>query len=652
MADKIVIDISVEGDAEARLRKIGDAAEKATEGVKKGFSDSGRIFDNFVANLASSAVTSAFNTLSSAISSVAGFLKESAHEAAEAEQNYNNLKIALRTAGVVSETAAHQFDEFAKSIQLTTKYSDDAVLNAGALIQQLGKLSEEGLEEATKAAVDLSAALGIDLETAARMVGKAANGEVATFTRWGISIKEGKDIAETFANTLDTLNSKFGGTAAAQVKTFAGAQELLNNQYSELKESIGNVIIQNPALIKLTEGLATAFVNLTNWVTQNKQALTNLISGALIFVVDGIALTIQSVQILTLGFLKLTEVYLTTQRAIGSIAQYVPGVIGQTAKLTNAVADAMLPKIRAAMEGIAGPVENLRQGLVNVSNSMAEASRAQESAAVRATQASIQSVDAVISKQGELTEAQARKAEEDRQKKSQEIMDEIAMEQQKNQMLAAEDQYANAEEIARRQETIAKLMESEELSSKQKQDLKKKEVDFARQLDEKRKADQLATLNYISSLQQAKSKELQVIGKAAAMTTATIDGIVAVQKALSAFPPPFNFIAAGLVGTATAANVARIAGVELATGITEVPAGYPNDTFPAKLTSGERVVDAGTNQDLKAYLAQGGGGSRDILEAILTRISNLETNVTVNVGNKTIVDEVREGIRAGRVIDV
>lgn len=652
MADKIVIDINVDGDAEVRLKRIGDAAEKATDGVKKGFSDSGRIFDNFVANLASSAVMSAFSALNSAISGTVSFIKDSANEAAEAEENFNNLRIALRSAGVVSDAAAEQFASFAGSIQETTKFSDDAVLSAATLIQQMGKLSEEGLEEATKAAVDLSAALGIDLQTAATLVGKAANGEVGSFKKYGVAIKEGKDIAETFANTLDALNSKFGGTAAAQVKTFAGAQAQLANQFGELQEAVGNIIIQNPALIKLTQGLTVAFVGLTDWVTQNKQALTNLISGALIFVVDALALTIQSVQILTLGFLKLTEVYLTTQRAIGSIAQYVPGAIGATAKLTNAVADAMLPKIRAAMEGIAGPVENLRQGLVNVSNSMAEASKAQESAAVRATQASIQSVDAIISKQGELTEAQARKAEEDRQKKSQEIMDEIAMEQQKNQMLAAEDQYANAEEISRRQETIAKLMESEELSSKQKQDLKKKEVDFARQLDEKRKADQLATLNYISSLQQAKSKELQVIGKAAAMTTATIDGIVAVQKALSAFPPPFNFIAAGLVGTATAANLARIAGVELATGITEVPAGYPNDTFPAKLTSGERVVDAGTNQDLKAYLAQGGGGSRDILEAILARISNLETNVTVNVGNKAIVDEVREGIRAGRVIDV
>ena len=42
----------------------------------------------------------------------------------------------------------------------------------------------------------------------------------------------------------------------------------------------------------------------------------------------------------------------------------------------------------------------------------------------------------------------------------------------------------------------------------------------------------------------------------------TIDGVVAVQKALASAPPPFNFILAGIVGAAAAVNVAKIAGFE------------------------------------------------------------------------------------------
>ena len=70
----------------------------------------------------------------------------------------------------------------------------------------------------------------------------------------------------------------------------------------------------------------------------------------------------------------------------------------------------------------------------------------------------------------------------------------------------------------------------------------------------------------MAALSQSSNKKLAVIGKAAAITQATIDGYLAVQKALAAFPPPFNFAAAAAVGVATAANVANIAGIGFSAG--------------------------------------------------------------------------------------
>jgi hypothetical protein len=70
-----------------------------------------------------------------------------------------------------------------------------------------------------------------------------------------------------------------------------------------------------------------------------------------------------------------------------------------------------------------------------------------------------------------------------------------------------------------------------------------------------------SSLNTIATLQDSSSQELVAIGKAAAITTATIDGYAAVQKALASAPPPFNFAIAAVVGIAAAANVAKIAGV-------------------------------------------------------------------------------------------
>jgi hypothetical protein len=93
---------------------------------------------------------------------------------------------------------------------------------------------------------------------------------------------------------------------------------------------------------------------------------------------------------------------------------------------------------------------------------------------------------------------------------------------------------------------------------------------------------------------------------------ATIDGIAAVQKALASAPPPWNFALAGLVGTATAVNIAKIAGTQLKSGIDSVPGVGTQDNFPAVLAPGERVVPAKTNEDLTNFLAGNNGGGKNI----------------------------------------
>lgn len=69
------------------------------------------------------------------------------------------------------------------------------------------------------------------------------------------------------------------------------------------------------------------------------------------------------------------------------------------------------------------------------------------------------------------------------------------------------------------------------------------------------------TLTFISTLAQSKNKALQAVGKAAAITQATIDTYAAANVALKAAPPPFNFVLMAAVIAAGLANVAKISGV-------------------------------------------------------------------------------------------
>jgi TP901 family phage tail tape measure protein len=142
----------------------------------------------------------------------------------------------------------------------------------------------------------------------------------------------------------------------------------------------------------------------------------------------------------------------------------------------------------------------------------------------------------------------------------------------------------------------------------------KKKRDKEKEESEKKLNAMQTTFSTIATLSSSHNKALATIGKAAGIADATINTYKGINQALGAFPPPYSFIMAGLVGAAGFANVASIAGVGFEKGITEIPSGYKNDSFPAGLSSGERVVDADTNTDLKEFLRSGDGGGKSTVE--------------------------------------
>lgn len=213
---------------------------------------------------------------------VINFFKESIQAASEQEDAINDLNIALKLSGQYSNDLSNSLVGLANELQATTKYEDDAVIKTSAMIQTLGRLSGEGLQRATKDAVDLSAALGIDLTTAATMVGKAAQGEIGSLKRYGIAIQEGKTDAETFTNTLKRLEAQFGGAAAAQVNTYSGSIARLKNTWSDFKETVGGFITGNKLLPKFFNLVKSNIEKLTSVLEKNKVAINNMIEQFLL----------------------------------------------------------------------------------------------------------------------------------------------------------------------------------------------------------------------------------------------------------------------------------------------------------------------------------------------------------------------------------
>jgi len=168
-------------------------------------------------------------------------LKEFFGSAIEAEESVSRLEISLKQTGIFTQKVSEDFKKLASSIQETSVYTDSQVLSTMGLLQTIGQFTKEGLEKATKATIELASAMRIDLETAASLVGKAANGNSESLKKYGINVRKGSDDTETFANVLKEL-SRLNGSTEAEINTLGGAFVYLANQISGTVELFSKAV--------------------------------------------------------------------------------------------------------------------------------------------------------------------------------------------------------------------------------------------------------------------------------------------------------------------------------------------------------------------------------------------------------------------------
>ena len=128
------------------------------------------------------------------------------------------------------------------------------------------------------------------------------------------------------------------------------------------------------------------------------------------------------------------------------------------------------------------------------------------------------------------------------------------------------------------------------------------------QYNEARLSNTRSMLDLVASLQNSSNKKLAALGKAAAIAQATIDGVLAVQKALASAPPPMNFIQAAIVGAVAAANVASIAGMADG-GMVRGTGGPRQDNQLRRLSVGEFVNNAASVRKNLPYLEAANAGA-------------------------------------------
>lgn len=183
-----------------------------------------------------------FTAVGTAVAALTAFLTASVKQFVEHEQVVNRLNLALKNQGIFTDELSKEYQKIATQIAKVTTFTDEQIIETQTLLTTFG-LAGSTLRDATRAALDLSKGLGIDLRTATLLLGKAAVGETGSLSRFGIKISDSIEPADKLQEVLRQVNDRFGGSAQADLETTAGKWANIKNRFFELAETVGSYLI-------------------------------------------------------------------------------------------------------------------------------------------------------------------------------------------------------------------------------------------------------------------------------------------------------------------------------------------------------------------------------------------------------------------------
>jgi len=166
---------------------------------------------------------------------------------AKQEEAVARLESSMVATGAYTPQLSQEIQTLASQLQKTTIYGDEATLSAAGLLQSLGKLSGEGLKEAIPLVQDFAAGMGIDLNTAASLIGKTLGSSTNALSRYGIVIDATAPKSEKLAALTREIERSFGGMSEAMGETFKGRMTRMKNLIGDIKEILGKLLIGEAA---------------------------------------------------------------------------------------------------------------------------------------------------------------------------------------------------------------------------------------------------------------------------------------------------------------------------------------------------------------------------------------------------------------------
>lgn len=221
--------------------------------------DKTRVFSS-QAGIALFGIQKIYGVLKSTVGAMVG-------EAQNAESAGIALAGSLRATGLEVDSNVKALSDYASELQKLTVYEDDQIRLQMAQMQNIARFDNtETLKEATKAAIGLADAFGLDLSTAMDLVGKAAAGNTAMLGRYGIVLDENATQAEKF-NQLLGIGANYFSISEEKANSSLGALQQLKNTWGDLQETLAM------GVLPVIQTVANSLKWVMNAVTDNKTAV-------------------------------------------------------------------------------------------------------------------------------------------------------------------------------------------------------------------------------------------------------------------------------------------------------------------------------------------------------------------------------------------
>src|SRR3990167_5216307 len=198
--------------------------------------------------------------------------------AIDAEDTDARLAAAFRSMSASSWTSLDKLQGKAEELMSRTTFDDEAVKDAQAVMLTFGNVTNDVFDSGIESALNMSTALGTDLQSAVIQIGKALNDPVKgmlALSRAGVSFtQQQKDQIKTLVESgktyeaqaiiLGELKREFGGMAEAAAKTSVGQMAQAMNELAEAGEDIGTLLLPViPEAAGHIKNLAGAFQSLS-----------------------------------------------------------------------------------------------------------------------------------------------------------------------------------------------------------------------------------------------------------------------------------------------------------------------------------------------------------------------------------------------------